>query len=137
MVDGEGDYLEEDDRDDDTPAPSTDVKSGRAFLLDQLPQRGSRANPRLRANLAGSIRLELSDLGQQYLCSLKGDVFEVLEDKSSPADCTIKLSEGDLLRIIHGKLNAQLAMLSEKIQVEGQLSLAVYFFNLVSPKSLS
>ncbi|MFM1847500.1 MAG: sterol transfer family, partial [Pseudomonadota bacterium] len=50
------------------------------------------------------------------------------------ADCSIRLSEDSLLRVASGDLNPQVGMLSDKIKVQGKVSFAVYFFNLVAPR---
>ena len=49
-------------------------------------------------------------------------------------DCTIRLSEDNLLRVASGDLNPQVGMLSDKIRVTGKVSFAVYFFNLIAPR---
>jgi hypothetical protein len=61
---------------------------------------------------------------------------EVVKTSTSTAavDCTIQLSEHTLLRIAAGELNAQVAMISDKVKVRGTSGLAVYFFNLIAPR---
>jgi putative sterol carrier protein len=43
------------------------------------------------------------------------------------------MSEDHLKRIWQGELNPQIAMLSEKIRVEGRKAVAIYLFNLIAP----
>ena len=50
-------------------------------------------------------------------------------------DCVVKLKEPQLMAIQSGELNPQIALVNEKVKVEGAAGLAMYFFNLVYPRS--
>lgn len=107
-------------------------------LIDELKARAQRAGPRLRECLLGTLLIELTNgkkygfdwrQGELLVAPLAGDLGGV-----GPADCTIRLSEDNLLRIANGDLNPQVGMLSDKIKVDGKVSFAVYFFNLIAPR---
>lgn len=110
------------------------VNSARQLILEDVQERVQIANERLRANLLGSLLIEVSDKKERYLLDWKEPVARVTQldkDNNPGADCSLKISERDLLRIANGELNPQVAMLSDKVQGQGKLGLAVYFFNLV------
>lgn len=113
--------------------------SGAEFLTSEIPLRAQHSNPRLRANLVGSVLVRLTNTNQRFLFDWSSEQLSTgMIAGGAPEkqpDCTINLSDGNLLRVVSGDLNPQIAMLSDKIQVEGRLSLAVYFFNLVAPRS--
>lgn len=108
------------------PASSVDE-----ILGDQLRDRVKAANSRLRAQMMGSILIELIPGGRKFLFDWSSDDFQMASSNAVQADCTMRLSEETLMRIALGELNPQVAMLSDKIRVSGKLSLAVYFFNLI------
>ena len=131
------------------PPPRSDERlrppnSAKELLIDQMAGRARRANPRLKEHLAGQVFVEIVDSSERYLCDwrtadLKTALVPALP-KSAPvqtdlevSECTIRISEDNLLRVANGDLNPQVGMLSEKIKVSGRLSMAVYFFNLIAP----
>lgn len=107
--------------------------SAEEFVLTELSERVRVANSRLRAQLTGTILLELTRSGKKFLFDWNTDAFSLVPTEGAPADCIIRLREETLQRISLGELNPQIAMLSDKIEVSGRLSLAIYFFNLVVP----
>ena len=89
----------------------------------------------MKSHLAGTIRLDIVDEKLSYYFNWSSDGFNIKEDLKEKADCTIELNKNELLGIAFGDLNAQIAMLSEKISVKGKMDLAIYFFNLFNPSS--
>jgi len=140
--------LDSDDKDQDEPKVTPKkVRATRSrkptrgakkdALIDFLREgyvkamESDRAN--LKAQLAGNLLLRFRDSGR--CISFEGPSGEVQALSSSQAsgyqsDCTVDLSENHLEQILDGDLNPQVAMLSEKLRVQGKLSLAVYFFNV-------
>jgi len=49
----------------------------------------------------------------------------VISDADMPADCTIKMSSADLLKMIEGKLNPMLAYTMGKLKVAGSTGVAM------------
>lgn len=86
---------------------------------------------KLRTHLAGTIAITLRDTGKNL--TFDGRTGKFLEGGAS--DCQIDTTARHLEEISNGYLNPQIAMLTEKIGVSGDVSLAVYFFNLLCPDS--
>lgn len=105
----------------------------RELMTDELRLRATESSDRLRACLTGSIVVKLRDRSEKYLFDWTGTAVRAEATEDSTGDCVITVSENNLLRIASGDLNPQIGMLSEKIAVQGKLSLAVYFFNLIAP----
>ena len=111
--------------------PASNTKE---LLLEDLPSRVSYANERLRSQLTGKILISVTDKKESYLFDWSGDKLKIEKGgDEKKAECKISISEVNLLRISRDELNPQVAMLSEKINVEGTASLALYFFNLITP----
>ena len=137
---------EQDEQSDDDSAASKQAKAGRQrlpgytnaqeLLTAEIPARVGYVDAKLRSNLVGSIVINLRDSGEKFLFDWTTE-----ELKTGPAaangtsDCAIHLSGASLLKIASGELNPQIAMLSDKVKVEGRVGLAIYFFNLVAPRS--
>ncbi|GHF17015.1 sterol-binding protein [Kordiimonas sediminis] len=49
----------------------------------------------------------------------------VVDNADTDADCTVKVSMDDFVKIASGDLNAQMAFMSGKLRVEGDMSLAM------------
>jgi putative sterol carrier protein len=109
--------------------------NAREVLTQFVSNRSERADDKLRSHLVGKIVIRVEGTSEQYLFELIKGRAQVLEDSSAIGDCTIRVSEANLMRVVAGELNPQIAMLSGKIKVEGKAKLAIYFFNLVAPKS--
>jgi len=143
--------LEDDEEDEaeQQPAARKAIQNGRDVVCDELPFRASRAKQRLRPYLTGTLVIELTNLGERYLFDWRGEepkvspvegAISLAQGESSDAskvDCIISISEPNLMAVRSGDLNPQLAMLADKIKVQGRVSPAVYLFNLVAPRERS
>ena len=101
------------------------------LLQDAVSKNGTRDNLRLKTHLTGRIQLIVSGVGS-YLFDWRGDDMVLTEAQDSSADCTIEMSEADLLAAANGDLNIQIAMLSDKVKLSGQTGMALYLFNIFS-----
>jgi putative sterol carrier protein len=88
----------------------------------------------LKIQLTGVVAVVLSSCGETFLFDWMGERLQLRAGPMENPDCIIHLTEQNLLQVASGDLNPQLGMLSDKIRVEGKLSFAVYFFNLVVPR---
>ncbi len=145
---GGDDELEDDDEEEAEQAPLVrkPIQNGRDVVCEELPARASRAKARLRPYLAGTLVIELTNLGEKFLFDWRGDEPKVSPvegpiqlaqgDTSDPSsvNCIVSLSEQNLMAVRSGDLNPQLAMLADKIKVKGKVGPAVYLFNLVAPR---
>lgn len=112
------------------------LRSAPDLLLEHILEKAHRAHPALRAELCGTIIISLDEGRQRYLVDWRNDPLKVAEAKEATADCVIHVKEEDLELIAQGNLNPQIAMLSDKIRIEGSPTFAMYFFNLIAPTSI-
>ncbi len=49
----------------------------------------------------------------------------VIDNEDTDADCTVKVSMDNFVQIAEGNLNAQMAFMTGKIRVEGDMSIAM------------
>ena len=80
--------------------------------IDPARTRGTTASYRFDVRGAGSWHVDVRD-----------GAVDVTES-DAPADCVIRSSEEDLLRVVRGDLNAVTAYMTGRVGVEGDLSLA-------------
>ena len=109
------------------------------LLLDEVKARAQRASARLKECILGTFMVELTN-GKRFGFDCRQAEMVVVPlpadlGAHAPPDCSIRLSEDNLLRIASGDLNPQVGMLSDKIRVKGKSSIAVYFFNLIAPRA--
>ena len=140
------DEEDEEDEEEQQPAVRKLIQNGRDVVCDELPVRASRAKQRLRPYLTGTMVIELIDRKERYLFDWRGDEPKVSlvegavslangeTSDASKVDCIVALSEQNLMAVRSGVLNPQLAMLADKIKVQGRVSPAVYLFNLIAPR---
>ena len=67
---------------------------------------------------------DIADTGKWYAKLSDGNV-EVGEGEAESSDITISCSESDWLDIVSGKLNGQMAFLTGKLKIQGDMSLAM------------
>jgi putative sterol carrier protein len=118
-----------------SPKRSANPKNATELLTDFVVYQASRAASKLRQSLIGSIGVEVTGIRKSFLLDWTEDSLKATEcQEIDKAECQIRVSESDLLEIARGKLNPQVAMLSHKIHVSGNLSFAMYFFNLFAAR---
>lgn len=68
----------------------------------------------------------LFDFGEDGAIRIDGKSDPAVVDNSTgEADCTIKVSLEDFSQIVEGSLNAQMAFMTGKLRVEGDMSIAM------------
>lgn len=113
---------------------SRNFRSAREFMLEELKLRCEEAGPKLKECLNGTVCLRIRDKEESFFLDWGVQGVKVDEVSDSRGDCVIELAEVSFLKILAGELNPQIAMLSDKVFVQGRLGLAIYFFNLVAPQ---
>ena len=131
------DAAEEEEEPAEEPEPQRRTRrsgplTAETLLTDEILERARRADVKLRSQLTGKILISLDD--GNYLFDWSKENVSAEKSDATSADCSIALSDANLLSIASGDLNPQIGMLSEKIVVNGDVGLAVYFFNLVAPR---
>jgi hypothetical protein len=146
---GEDDFDEESLEDqEEAPAPKRSIRDARDVLMYELVARAGQAKLRLKPYLAGTIGVEFSNSGEQFLLDWRGEELkvssapeklslEVAEGavSSGKVDCIISMTENNLMAVRSGDLNPQVAMIADKIKVRGKVTPAVYLFNLIAPRN--
>ena len=65
------------------------------------------------------------DLGGQWFIKLNGTENSVGKGSTEDATCTISMADEDLVKLVEGNLNAQLAFMTGKLKVKGDMGLAL------------
>ena len=100
-------------------AAPTSVKQA----FDMMP---SRFNKEASKGLNATYQFDLSgDGGANYYVVIKDQNCEVHEGKSPSPNITISMTAQDYLDMISGKLNGQVAFMSGKLRIAGDMGLAL------------
>jgi putative sterol carrier protein len=67
---------------------------------------------------------DIDGAGKWY-AKISDDAVEVAEGEAESSDITISVSESDWLDVVSGKLNGQMAFLTGKLKIQGDMSLAM------------
>lgn len=73
--------------------------------------------------LDATIKFEFKDGGTLLVEST--DDHSGITQEDGPADCTIKVKSGDLLKMMDGKMDPMLAFTMGKLKVKGDMSVAM------------
>ncbi|MCO6431725.1 MAG: SCP2 sterol-binding domain-containing protein [Deltaproteobacteria bacterium] len=116
------------------PERSRKARDAKELLTEEILYRSQRANAHLKNCLSGKIIFDLDGKGERYFIDWSGDTLKSGPCEDSDGDCVIKVSEATLMKIASGDLNPQVAMLSDKVKIQGKSSLAMYIFNLIGAR---
>jgi len=94
---------------------------GMKLLTDTIFRRLTETGSRLNA----TVKIAMGNDGVIYVDGKSSPSMVTNENK--PADCTIKLSLGDLGDIMDGRLNTNTAFMTGRLRVEGNMAVAVSF----------
>lgn len=100
-------------------------------LIATLPNWARQNADLLRSHLTGIVALVTTDPSRSYRIDWSGERLVVEAGDNPNADCRVVLSQGDLMRVVRGDLNPQIAMLSGRIRATGNPEMAMYLFNLI------
>ena len=100
------------------------------YVLNSIPNKYKR-NRTAKKELTGDILLKITDIKESYFLEFTSQGLKV-EKKEAEAKCTISFDEGIFNQLIKRTINPQIALLTKKIKIEGNVSNGMYFFNLFS-----
>lgn len=95
--------------------------------LKEDPSKAKSINAIYQFNVSG-------DGGGNWYVDLKSDPPEVKEGSNDAAQCTITVGDEDFVKIVTGELNAQMAFMSGKIKIAGDMSLAMKLGSVLGTK---
>ena len=81
-------------------------------------------DPEKIKGIDATYQWDIEGAGKWYAKLSEGNV-EVSEGEAETSDITISCTEGDWLDIVSGKLNGQMAFLTGKLKIQGDMSLAM------------
>ncbi|KAK3238910.1 hypothetical protein CYMTET_51120 [Cymbomonas tetramitiformis] len=98
-----------------------ELKSTTVFKLlgGAMPTKGPELVKKMNAVVAFKID------GQVFTVDLKNGSGSVTEGEAGKADLTITVSDENFLQLVEGKLNSQMAFMSGKLKVGGNMGLAM------------
>jgi putative sterol carrier protein len=112
----------------DQPKPPEDITPD-DYYLKWLPEQNAAADPAQKAKIKDMnavIQVLLTgDGGGEYYMTLAGGEFNTAKGKADSPNMTITQAVADWREINAGRLNPQMAFMSGKIKVSGDMSLAM------------
>jgi acyl-CoA dehydrogenase len=92
--------------------------------MDKINQMAENAAP-----IEGTMKFNIGD--NSYYIDGTGDK-NVISTQDADADCTISVSEENFQKLISGKLNPMMAVMSGKIKIKGDMGLAMKLQGMLS-----
>ncbi|MCI0749638.1 MAG: SCP2 sterol-binding domain-containing protein [Nevskiales bacterium] len=99
-------------------------------LLNKLPMA-------FRPNVAGEIECVVQfNLSTPMHALIKNGVCTVHPGSAATADVTLTMEDEDLISLLRGDLNGLTALMTDRLQLEGDLLLAQRLFDFFDPNKL-
>ena len=93
----------------------------------------SRFNKDSAKGLTATYQFDLSgDGGGNWIINIKDEQCEVKEGKAPSPNITLSMAAKDYLDMINGKLNGQMAFMTGKLRIAGDMGLALRLQSLFS-----
>jgi hypothetical protein len=108
------------------------VTSVRDVFERHLPER-LKAKPDVVAKINAVYQFNISGAGGgswSVDCTAPGGA--VAEGTSAVARCTVAMTDGDFLAVVNGKLNPQMAFMTGKLKIQGDMALAMKLQQILS-----
>ena len=74
-------------------------------------------------------------MATQFYVSIADEAIDVQTGKHEKPNITLTMKEGDYLDMINGKLNGQMAFMTGKLKIAGDMGLALRLQNLFKPRA--
>lgn len=120
------------DRGRDGAPWKTRIDSAKDFFATELLYRFDILEPAERGALSGTYRIELRGYKGGVWTLNIGDDLEVL-NRREEAEVVLAMQQRDFLQLVNGQLNPQLAILSQKVKIQGDIHKITAFNALLSP----
>lgn len=104
---------------------ATPASSVREVFEQQMPER-LKAKADIVAKINAVYQFDIAGPGGggwSVDCTVPGGAVQA--GTAANARCTVAMSEADFLNMINGKLNAQMAFMSGKLKIQGDMGLAL------------
>lgn len=111
----------------------TRMESPKEFFNTEILYRFDIIEPEDRAALRGSCRVELRGQNGGSWTLKIGDELTIANNGEDEADVVLSMQQQDFMNIVNGLLNPQLALLGQKMKVEGNLRQAIALQSLFAP----
>jgi putative sterol carrier protein len=92
------------------------------LTLDEITE-GLRKRVGDRSPIAAIVKFDFGDEGVVRIDGAASPT--VVDNEDGPADCTVKVTTGDFVQIASGAMQPQMAFMTGKLRVEGDVSLAM------------
>jgi len=107
------------------PAASEPVSLESDQLFEEISSKvNAEMCKKIKATFRWNIRKESEVLKTWYMDLKSGSGNVTCDDKDSKAECTITISDSDMVAIATGKMNAQNAFMTGKMKIQGNMMLA-------------
>lgn len=110
----------------DNMTPKTFIETVMAQRIQANAEKAKGVNAVFQYEITG-------DNGGHWIIDLTPEHFGVREGKADRADCTLTMQSQDFVDMMSGKLNGQTAYMSGKLQIGGDMSLALKLAEVSAP----
>jgi hypothetical protein len=114
--------------------PTSKVRSAKEFFSTEILYRFDILEMGDRRKIGGRYRIELKGNKGGIWTIFAGDDIEIV-NRREDADLVFVMQHRDFIHMVNGDLNPQLAILAQKLKVQGELRQAVKFQTILLPYS--
>ena len=129
----EEEELDDDSEEDEAAAAQYTTPLDKLFFIT-VKRNAGRRESKLRVHLPAPVVIRISQSSESFTIDWSKEEIQVAKGFCENPACTLELTEEHLLDIADGSLNPQVAMLSDKIQIVGDMEAAMYVFNLFAQR---